>query len=374
MSRASNQLPDQKTPQQLSTIEADPRWQQVVQRDRSAHGFVYAVKSTGIYCRACCPARRPKFENISFFDTPTAAEAAGYRPCKRCRPEQAGADDKLRLIIETTCRLIEGADTTPSLNELALAAGLSPYYFQRQFKAITGLTPKVYAQNYRASRMRDALIDKNNNVTQAIYDAGFQSSSRFYDHASDMLGMTPTAFKKGGKNMEIYFAVAECSLGSVLVASTHKGICAVTLGDDAQVLVQLLQDRFPQATLIGGDKRYETHIAAVIAQIENPAQRFNLPLDIQGTVFQQKVWQALREIPEGETISYSELAKRIGQPTANRAVASACGANKIAVIIPCHRVVRTNGDLSGYRWGVERKRALLLKEQRLHNALTELDL
>ncbi|MBB6260603.1 AraC family transcriptional regulator of adaptative response/methylated-DNA-[protein]-cysteine methyltransferase [Paenochrobactrum gallinarii] len=354
---------DKKNDDHTRLVENDPRWQKVMSRDKSARDFVFAVQSTAIYCLACCPARRPNPENISFYNTPAEAEAAGYRACKRCKPDQADAGDKIRNLIEQACRRIELAEENIPLAELAKAAGLSPFYFQRQFKAITGLTPKLYARTERARRMREALTDKDSNVTQAIYDAGFQSSSRFYHHADDMLGMSPTAFKKGGKNMEIRFAVAECSLGSVLIGATSKGICAVTLGDDPEELVQNLQDRFPQAELFAGDKEFETHIAAVIAHIENPAQDFDLPLDIQGTIFQQKVWQALRDIPSGQTTSYSDLASRIGQPKASRAVAGACGANKIAVIIPCHRVVRNNGDLSGYRWGVERKRALLIKEQ-----------
>lgn len=355
--KAKHQAPESQT------IVADPRWQKVMNRDKSARDFVFAVQSTGIYCLACCPARRPNPENISFYNTPAEAEAAGYRACKRCKPDQADAGDKIRNLIEQACRRIELSEENIPLAELAQSVGLSSFYFQRQFKAITGLTPKHYAQTYRARRMREALTDKDSNVTQAIYDAGFQSASRFYHQADDMLGMSPTAFKKGGKNMDIRFAVAECSLGSVLIAATSKGICAVTLGDDPEALVQNLQDRFPQAELFAGDKEFETHIAAVIAHIENPAQNFDLPLDIQGTVFQQKVWQALRDIPSGQTTSYSDLANRIGQPKASRAVASACGANKIAVIIPCHRVVRNNGDLSGYRWGVERKEALLIKER-----------
>ncbi|WP_374829241.1 bifunctional DNA-binding transcriptional regulator/O6-methylguanine-DNA methyltransferase Ada [Paenochrobactrum pullorum] len=354
---------DKKLPVAPITIEDDPRWLKIMNRDKTAKDFVFAVETTGIYCLPCCPARRPHPENISFYDTPAQAEAAGFRACKRCKPDQAEAADKLTIAIEKACRLIEQSEENIPLAELAKSVGLSPFYFQRQFKTLTGLTPKRYAQNYRADRIREALSNENNNVTQAIYDAGFQSSSQFYHHADDMLGMSPTAFKKGGKNMDIQFAIAECSLGSVLIAATSKGICAVTLGDDPEELVQNLQDRFPQARLSGGDAGFNMHIAAVIAHIENPAQKFELPLDIQGTVFQQKVWQALRNIPSGKTTSYSDLANRIGQPSASRAVAGACGANKIAVIIPCHRVIRNDGGLSGYRWGVERKRALLLKEQ-----------
>lgn len=364
MNNTHKPVSTEKTPVTSAVSTTDPRWLKIMNRDKVARDFVFAVKSTGIYCLACCPARRPKIENISFYNTPTDAENAGYRACKRCKPNQLQGVNKLQPAIEKACRLLEQSEENIPLAELAELVGLSPFYFQRQFKAFTGFSPKHYMQNYRANRVREALRNKETNITQAIYDAGFQSASRFYHHAGHMLGMTPTVFKKGGKNMEIRFAVAECSLGSVLVAATRKGICAVTLGDDPEVLVQNLQDHFPQAKLTGGDADFETLIATVITHIENPAQNFDLPLDIQGTVFQQKVWQALRNIPSGQTISYTDLARHIGQPTASRAVANACGANKIAVLIPCHRVVRNNGDLSGYRWGIERKRALLLKEQR----------
>ncbi|MGU3574409.1 bifunctional DNA-binding transcriptional regulator/O6-methylguanine-DNA methyltransferase Ada [Brucellaceae bacterium C25G] len=363
MTKAHVEISADQTQPDISATINDQRWLKVLNRDKAARNFVFAVKSTGIYCLACCPARRPALKNVSFYSDAKDAEADGYRPCKRCKPDQPDHSDTIKNIIERACRLIEQVDRIPTLQELANVSGLSQFYFQRQFKAITGLTPKKYAQSFRTERMREALTVPCNNITQAIYEAGFQSSAAFYEQAGATLGMTPTTFKKGGKNMEIRFAIAECTLGYVLIAATDKGICAVTLGDDPALLIQNLQDRFPQAEFKNGDSDFEKNIAAVINHIENPAQNFDLPLDIQGTVFQQKVWQALRDIPSGKTASYSDLANSIGQPAASRAVAGACAANKIAVIIPCHRIVRQNGDLSGYRWGVERKRALLLKEQ-----------
>lgn len=263
--------------------------------------------------------------------------------------------------VTAACRAIENADEAPSLADLAARAGMSPFHFQRIFKQTTGVTPKAYADAHRAGRMRESL-NRCGTVTEAIYEAGFNSNSRFYEKSAEMLGMAPLAFRGGGKGETLRFAVGECSLGSILVASSAKGVSCILLGDDPDALAADLQDRFPKAELIGGDEGYEDLIAKVVGFVEAPGLGLDLPLDIRGTAFQQRVWQALREIPAGSTLSYSEVAAKIGSPNAVRAVAGACAANAIAVAIPCHRVVRNDGGLSGYRWGVERKRALLDRE------------
>ncbi|QQN74335.1 bifunctional DNA-binding transcriptional regulator/O6-methylguanine-DNA methyltransferase Ada [Croceicoccus sp. YJ47] len=340
-------------------------WEAVVRRDTAFEGkFVYAVTSTGIFCRPGCPSRLPKRENVTFFSDCRSAEGAGFRACRRCNPDGISISEESAAAISAACRLIETAEQLPTLDALAAAAGISPFHFHRQFKAITGLTPKEYGAAHRAKSVRHALAEAQSTVTQAIYDAGYNSGSRFYEKSSEMLGMTPTAFRDGGAGTEIKFAVAECSLGSILVACSAKGVCAILLGDDPDRLARDLQDRFAKAALIGGDKEFERLVAQVVGFVEAPGIGLDLPLDIRGTAFQQRVWQALRDIPAGQTASYAEIAARIGNPRAVRAVAQACGANAIAVAVPCHRVVRTDGSLSGYRWGVERKLALLEKEAR----------
>jgi len=340
----------------------EARWEAVIRRDRIADGtFYYAVQTTGVYCRPSCPARRARRENVQFFVTCDAAEQAGYRPCKRCRPHEAGDATQHAAAVEKACRLIEQAENLPSLDALATAVGMSRYYFHRVFKASTGVTPKGYAVAQRAQRVRDELA-RTDTVTEAIYGAGFQSNARFYETSSEVLGMTPTEFRSGGNGAAIRFAVGACSLGSILVAATDKGVCAILLGDDPDVLVRDLQDRFPTARLIGADSDFEQVVATVIGFVEAPGIGLDLPLDIRGTAFQQRVWQALRTIPVGATASYTDIAQRLGMPKAGRAVAQACAANTLAVAIPCHRVVRRDGALSGYRWGVERKRALLDRE------------
>jgi AraC family transcriptional regulator of adaptative response/methylated-DNA-[protein]-cysteine methyltransferase len=265
--------------------------------------------------------------------------------------------------VAKTCRLIEDAEEMPSLDDLAGAAGMSRFHFHRVFKAHTGVTPKDYAQAHRSLRVRGELA-RSPTVTEAIYGAGFNSSGRFYATSTERLGMTPSAFRSGGRGAAIRFAVGECSLGSILVAATEKGICAISFGDNPDRLVRDLQDRFPEAELIGADEAFERRVAEVVGFIEAPEHGLNLPLDVRGTAFQQRVWQALREVPAGSKTTYAEIAKRIGQPSAVRAVAQACTSNKIAVAIPCHRVVRADGELSGYRWGVARKRVLLDREAR----------
>ncbi len=345
------------------TTEQDPRWAAILARDSKADTlFVYGVKTTGVYCRPSSVSRLPRPENIEFFDTPAQAEAAGYRPSKRAAGDQTqrAAQDAQR--VADACRHIEQAEIPPNLNTLATLAGLSPFHFHRIFKAVTGLTPKGYASAHRSQKVRNGLKAKQT-VTNALYDAGFNSNSRFYESADQLLGMKPSDYKAGGTNSAILFAVGECSLGSILVAQSSRGVCAILLGDEPDQLVRDLQDQFPNADLVGADHNFEQLIAHVVGFIEAPALGLDLPLDLRGTAFQQRVWQALRDIPVGDTASYGQIAERIGAPKSFRAVAQACGANCLAVAIPCHRVVRNNGDLSGYRWGVERKQQLLDRER-----------
>lgn len=340
----------------------DDRWKSVLRRDRNADGaFYYSVRTTGVYCRPSCAARLPRRENVRFHSTCGEAERAGFRPCKRCRPNEVSPAERQASAVAKACRLIEESAEMPSLEALADTAGLSRFHFHRVFKAMTGLTPKAYGDAHRARRVRNELT-RSATITEALYGSGYHSNGRFYANTAGRLGMTPTAFRAGGNGVSIRFAVGECWLGSILVAATDRGVCAIQFGDDPDALVRDLQDRFPKAVLIGGDEEFEQRIAKVVGFLETPALGLDLPLDIRGTAFQERVWQALREIPPGSTASYAEVAERIGQPRAVRAVAQACAANPIAVVIPCHRVVRTDGSLSGYRWGVERKRALLDRE------------
>ncbi len=343
--------------------EEDARWQALVDRNGALDGtFVYSVRTTGVYCRPSCPSRLAKRQNVTFHATCADAERAGFRACQRCRPNAASLAETHAAMIARACRRIEAAEELPTLETLAAAVGVSAFHFHRIFKAVTGLTPKAYGAAHRSRRVRDQLAGGKVSVTEAIYGAGFNSNSRFYETSDAVLGMTPSAFRAGGTDTEIKFAIGECTLGSILVARSAKGVCAILLGDDPDALVRTLQDQFPKAALVGGDAAFESLVAKVVGFVEAPALGLDLPLDVRGTAFQQRVWQALREIPAGATASYSEIARRIGAPKSVRAVAQACAANKIAVAIPCHRVVRNDGALSGYRWGVERKQALLRKE------------
>ena len=340
----------------------DPRWAAVVARDPAGDGkFFYSVKTTGVYCRPSCAARVPRPENVAFHLSTADAERAGFRPCKRCKPDQASLTDQRVAKIAELCRFIEGAESPPTLDKLARHAAMSVYHLHRIFKDITGLSPKDYAAAHRAKRVRREL-DRSETVTEAIYDAGYNSNGRFYGESNEVLGMTPTTYRAGAPNTEIRFAIGECSLGSILVAQSDRGVCAILLGDDPDRLAHDLQDRFPRAKLIGGDAEFEQLVAIVVGFVEAPGLGLSLPLDVRGTSFQQRVWKALRDIPAGQTASYAEIAGRIGAPKSVRAVAQACGANALAVAIPCHRVVRSDGSLSGYRWGVERKRTLLERE------------
>ena len=351
-----------KKAQRAAATENDPRWASVVARDGKADGsFWYSVATTGVYCRPSCAARLPRPENVYFYRSRGEAETAGFRPCKRCKPDQPSLLDQHAAHVTAACRLIETSESAPSLETLASGAGMSPFHFHRVFKATTGLTPKQYAGAYRGERLRSEL-GRGGKVTDAIYAAGYNSNARFYEKSDEVLGMKASDYRAGGANTRIRFAIGECSLGSILVAQSERGICAILLGDDPEALIRDLQDRFPNAALAGGDAGFEQLVAQVVGLIEAPGVGLNLPLDVRGTAFQQRVWQALREIPAGTTASYADIAKRIGAPGSVRAVAGACAANSLAVAIPCHRVIKQDGALSGYRWGVERKRALLARE------------
>ncbi|HEX8403128.1 MAG TPA: bifunctional DNA-binding transcriptional regulator/O6-methylguanine-DNA methyltransferase Ada [Duganella sp.] len=345
------------------------RWAAVQRRDAGADGvFWYSVRSTGVYCRPSCGARPALRRNVDFHDSGEAALRAGFRPCKRCKPEQPPLAERQAAVVAEACRLIEAADAadaagnTLDLDSLAAAVGVSRFHFHRMFKAVTGITPKAYAQAGRARRLRAGLA-RQSSVTEAIYAAGFNSSGRFYAESPAVLGMTPTAFRAGGDGAVIRFAIAACSLGAILVASTAQGICAILLDDDPDFLVRDLQDRFPKAELIGAEADYEQVVSRVVGMVERPGVGLDLPLDVRGTAFQRRVWEVLRAIPAGRTVSYAELARLVGSPKGARAVAGACAANVLAVAIPCHRVVRNDGAISGYRWGVDRKAALLDRER-----------
>lgn len=352
-----------RTEMHAAAIVSDSRWAAVVARNPDADGtFFYAVATTGVYCRPSCPSRRARPENVAFYARAADAERAGFRPCRRCKPDQMSLAAQHATRVADVCRFIETSEHAPTLARLAKHSGMSAYHLHRIFKEITGLTPKAYATAHRAGRIRQEL-GRSNTVTDAIYGAGYNSSGRFYEESNQVLGMTPTRYRAGGADTEIRFAIGECSLGSILVAQSDRGVCAILMGDDPDELVRDLQDRFPRAHLIGGDAEFEQRVAKVVGFVEAPGLGLDLPLDVRGTAFQQRVWQALREIPPGKTVSYTDIAHRIGAPESVRAVARACGANALAVAIPCHRVVRNDGALSGYRWGVERKRALLERER-----------
>jgi len=330
-----------------------------VARDPRADGrYCYSVATTGVYCRPSCGARRARPENVRFHATAAAAEAAGFRPCLRCQPQRPAPH---AATIAAACRALERADPPPPLAVLAAGAGLSPFHFQRIFKRATGLTPRQFAAAQRDQRVRDALR-AGTGVTEAIYAAGYNSSGHFYATAQQALGMAPARLRAGGARATLLYAVGAASLGAVLVARSQRGVCAVFLGDDPAALVRQLRDQFPRAQLLPAGPGFARLVARVVALVEDPAAKLALPLDLQGTAFQLRVWRALRALPPGATLSYAGLARRLGRPTAARAVAAACAANPLAVAVPCHRVVASDGALAGYRWGLARKQALLQRE------------
>jgi AraC family transcriptional regulator, regulatory protein of adaptative response / methylated-DNA-[protein]-cysteine methyltransferase len=355
---------DLKQSRKLPTYATDgQRWQALLARDIRAEGqFVYSVATTGVYCRPTCPARLALRENVGFHENCAAAERAGFRACKRCQPNGPSREEKQREAVLGACRMIESAESQPKLADLAQAAGLSTYHFQRVFKSVTGVSPREYAAERRNQRMRSELRN-GASVTQAIYGAGYGSSSRFYEGASSKLGMKPSEFRDAGERQQIRFAIDQCSLGLVLVAATSKGICSVRFGEDARTLEAELRTEFGKAEIQRGDSAFRKWVKAVLNQIEEPRAQIELPLDVRGTAFQHRVWEALRRIPAGETATYTGIAERIGSPAAVRAVARACATNPVAVVVPCHRVLRKDASLAGYRWGLNRKRALLKREK-----------
>jgi AraC family transcriptional regulator, regulatory protein of adaptative response / methylated-DNA-[protein]-cysteine methyltransferase len=347
-------------------LKADTRWAQVMAKDGAADGaFFYAVITTGIYCKPSCPSRRANAANVRFYDTAAQAQAAGYRACLRCKPEENSLQTQNAKKIAQACRWMEQQAQPPSLAEVAQVAGLSSHYFHRLFKKMMGVTPNAYAQAHRAGKVRHELANSPT-VTQAVYNAGFNSSGLFYEKSNNILGMTPTDYRAGGTNMRIQFAVGECSLGSILVAESSKGVCAILMGDEPEALIRDLENRFPRAELLGGDAEFDFRVAQVVGAVEKPGTSMDLPLDIRGTAFQQRVWQVLKKIPIGQILTYTQVAQAMGVPKAVRAVASACAANALAVLIPCHRVVRSDGALAGYRWGIERKRLLIESESKIN--------
>ncbi len=337
----------------------EERWAAVVRRDPAAAGrFVYAVATTGVFCRPDCGARRPRRENARFFETPDQARAAGFRPCRRCRPDREPGPPEA---VVRACRLMEEADEPPRLATLAALAGMSPGSFHRLFKRALGMTPRQYAAAARAERLGRRLAS-GGQVTAAIYEAGFGSPSRVYERPGELLGMAPGLYGRGGRDQAIGYAVAPCSLGLVLVAATARGVCQIAFGDDAAGLEAELRARFPNARSLGADADLADLVARVVAAVDHPAQGLDLPLDLRGTAFQRRVWQALRQVPAGQTVGYAELARRLGSPGAARAVGRACASNPVALAVPCHRAVGADGRLHGYRWGLARKRALLDRE------------
>jgi AraC family transcriptional regulator of adaptative response/methylated-DNA-[protein]-cysteine methyltransferase len=352
-------------PVKPQSSEDTQAWQAVLERDRRYDGlFVYAVRSTGIYCRPSCPSRRPRAAQVEFFEQPKAAEGAGYRSCKRCRPTENGLQAALPAAITRVCRFLDQAtEEVPKLEQMAGLVKMSPFHLQRTFKQALGVSPREYAELRRFLRFRTRL-QKGDDVTTAMYEAGFNSPSRLYERSTSALGMTPSAYKAGGAGMKIGFTIAATSLGRVLVAQTEKGVCAVRVGDSDKQLEAGLRDEFVNAEIYRSERKNAKIVQQVVNAAEGHGISADIPLDIRHTAFQMKVWQALRNIKLGETRSYTEIAQAIGDPKAVRAVARACATNPVALVIPCHRVVRSNGELSGYRWGAERKKKLLENEKK----------
>jgi AraC family transcriptional regulator, regulatory protein of adaptative response / methylated-DNA-[protein]-cysteine methyltransferase len=342
------------------SISDSAAWQAVLDRDRQFDGqFVYAVRSTGVYCRPSCPSRRPRREQVDFYETNEAAAQAGFRPCKRCRPDEV---DSQAEMVRQVCAYIETHETA-TLAELSQAVSVSPFHLQRVFKRLMGISPRQYADAYRLGQLKTHL-KKGSSVTDAVYEAGYGSSSRVYERSDGQLGMTPSAYRRGGEGMNIVYTVRDCPLGRVLIAVTERGVCAVSLGSSDAMLDEFVLNEFPAASVRRDDGLLSDWVDAILSYLNGWQPRVDVPLDVQATAFQRRVWEALRTIPAGETRTYSQVAASIGQPTAVRAVAHACATNRIALAIPCHRVIRTDGDLGGYRWGLERKRTLLAQERK----------
>lgn len=356
----ANPMPEVRV---LPTAE-EAVWQAVVERDKSWDGRIFfAVRTTGVYCRPSCPARRPRRENVEFFASPQAAERAGFRACRRCRPRELNPPDPQAAFVAAACEFIDAhPEEQVTLDRLGEAVGVSPHHLQRIFKRVVGVSPRDYAEARRLGRLKQDLKGTNG-VTGAIYSAGYGSSSRLYEVANDSLGMTPATYRRGGAGAAITYAIADSPLGRLLVGMTERGICSVSLGDSDDILEDRLVREFPAASLSRDDGAHQTWVQAIVDSVSGQPARLDLPLDVQATAFQRRVWSALRAIPAGETRSYSEIARELGQPTAARAVAQACATNPVALVIPCHRVVRSDGALGGYRWGVTRKQHLLEGER-----------
>jgi len=355
MKEQMNLLPD----------DYESQWQAVLAKDASFDGqFVFAVSSTGIYCRPSCPARRPHREHVSFFQLPEAAERAGFRACRRCHPREVRVVDPQIEMTRQVCRIIEENDGEPiTLSVLSEQLGVSSFHLQRTFRSIMGITPRRYAETCRVNRFKQG-VRRGEAITSAIYDAGYGSSSRLYERASSQLGMTPATYGKGGRGAVINYAIVETLLGRLLVAATDKGVCSVMLGDSDAALKENLFNEFPAAEIRQDEKLLRSSVKTIVDHLKSRSPHIDLPLDIQATAFQRQVWEQLRSIPYGQTHSYSEVAKAIGQEKAVRAVAHACATNPVALVIPCHRVIREDSSLGGYRWGLERKRKLLDNEKR----------
>lgn len=357
---------EQVLTEELRMIDEEMRWRAVEERDASFNGIIfYGVRSTGVYCKPSCPSRRPGREQVVFFDTLAEAESASFRACRRCHPRVAETRDAQVVLVEKACRLIEAAaQGLPSLAELGAALGVSRYYLQRTFKKIVGVSPRQYALAHRVEQFK-AGIRKGDAVIDAMYDAGYGSSSRLYEQSNAELGMTPASYSRGGAGARIGYTVAASDLGRVLVAATGRGLCAVRLGDSDEELEGMLSAEFPEAEISRDEAALAVYVETILRHLDGQQTTLDLPLDVRATAFQRRVWEELRRIPYGSTRSYGEVAEAIGQPSATRAVARACATNPVAIVTPCHRVVRGDGSLSGYRWGVERKQKLLSEERRV---------
>jgi AraC family transcriptional regulator of adaptative response/methylated-DNA-[protein]-cysteine methyltransferase len=351
----------------INSNNKDVLWHAVESKDARFNGtFFFGVNTTGIYCKPSCAARTPKRQNVVFFETPKTAEKQGFRACLRCRPDTVTERDPQVEMALRVCQLIEdntegGLDENISLESLGESVGMSPHHLQRTFKSILGITPKQYATALKIKSFKEQ-VQRGGDITGAMYDAGFGSSRALYENAVDKLGMTPSAYKSKGKGMKISYTVADCDLGKMLAAKTQRGICSVTFGDKEKDLVDALKNEFSAAEITEDKSGLAAAVKSILNLLDGKEKRMALPLDVQATAFQLQVWETLRKIPYGETRSYKQVAESIGKPSAVRAVARACATNPTALITPCHRVVRGNGDLSGYRWGVERKKEILAKE------------
>ncbi|MEH1849302.1 MAG: bifunctional DNA-binding transcriptional regulator/O6-methylguanine-DNA methyltransferase Ada [Nostoc sp.] len=350
---------------QQTSVLSETLWEAVLNRDPSFEGkLFYGVRSTGIYCRAICPSRRPNRNQVCFFESVQEAEIAGFRPCKRCQPQFQTVPNPAKTKVLTACRYIEAqVDHIPTLSELSSQVGMSPSYLQKVFKQRIGVSPFQYADALRSQRLKQRL-QEGEEIAHAVYDTGYGSSSQLYEKAPKQLGMTPKTYQQAGKTISIVYAIAPCPLGYLLVATTEKGICAVKLGDEADKLKHTLIKEFHQAQIMRDDQTHKEWIQAILDLIAGGKAHLDLPLDVRGTAFQKQVWQALQKIPYGETRTYTDIAHDIVKPQAVRAVGNACGANPIALIVPCHRVLRSDGSVGGYRWGIERKQKLLIQESR----------